>query len=89
MQGKRVVAVDDEEVTGQLLALIFSREGAEVHTALNFDQGMHLFHQHRPDLMLVDLMMPGIDGLQMCRHLRDISNVPIIIISAQIGRAHV
>lgn len=83
LQGKLIVVIDDEFAQRKLLDLIFSKVGATVQTAEGYAKGMDLLKSRDPDLILIDVMMPDIDGLTMCNQVRKISNVPIIIISAK------
>lgn len=83
LQGKFIVVIDDEFAQRKLLDLVFSKVGATVQTAEGYAKGMELLKNRDPDLMLIDVMMPEIDGLTLCHQVRKISNVPIIIISAK------
>ena len=82
------MVVDDEEDIANLLKLILEAEGYEVVTALNGDKALELAEIETPDLVLLDLMMPGKSGLETCKCLRDrrrTRNTPVIIFSA-LGR---
>jgi DNA-binding response OmpR family regulator len=83
LEGKRIVVIDDEFAHRKLLGLIFSKVGATVQTAEGYTSGMELLENSDPDLMLIDVMMPDVDGLTLCHQVRLESNVPIIIISAK------
>lgn len=83
LQGKIIVVVDDEFAHRKLLELIFSKVGANVRTAEGYMRGMELLETRTPDLMLIDIMMPEVDGITLTHRVRQISNVPIIIISAK------
>lgn len=81
-----IVAIEDEPDLLEVLNYNLSREGYRVQTALDGEQGMKLISRHRPDLVLLDLMLPGMDGLEICRRVKfdpDTSNIPIIIVSAK------
>ena len=60
-----------------------SREGFNVLTALNGTEGMQLIEREKPDLVLLDWMLPGMSGLEMCRRLRETSTIPIIMLTAK------
>jgi len=83
LYGITIIAVDDELETRNLLDLIFRRTGATVITAADYGEGMDLLQTENPDLMLVDLMMPQVDGISMCQRVREVSDVPIIIVTAR------
>ena len=82
MAGKRVLVVDDDEKTVELVKLYLNRDGYRVITAYNGNDALELARKHRPDLIVLDLMLPGIDGLEVCRILRAESEVPIIMLTA-------
>jgi DNA-binding response OmpR family regulator len=83
LQGKTIVVVDDEFAHRKLLELIFNKVGATVRTAEGHMKGMELLETRDPDLMLIDIMMPDVDGITLTHQVRQISDVPIIIISAK------
>jgi two-component system KDP operon response regulator KdpE len=82
MQGQKILLIDDEPEMLQLLELIFSRAGAKVYTALCAREALRQFHACQPDLVVLDVMLPGMDGWQVCAYLRQLSNVPIIMLTA-------
>lgn len=77
-----VLVVEDEEALQFTLAHNLKREGYAVITASRGDDGLKAAREHRPDLILLDVMLPGIDGIQVCRMLRRDSDVPIIMLTA-------
>jgi len=83
MVGKRVLVVDDDVKTVELVKLYLNRDGYRVLTAYDGAEALRLVKEGRPDLVVLDLMLPGIDGLQVCRTLRDESDVPIIMLTAR------
>jgi len=83
MAGKRVLVVDDDIKTVELVKLYLNRDGYRVLTAYDGVEALRLVREGRPDLVVLDLMLPGIDGLQVCRTLRDESDVPIIMLTAR------
>jgi DNA-binding response OmpR family regulator len=83
MAGKRVLVVDDDAKTVELVGLYLKRDGYRVFTAYDGVEALRLARESRPDLIVLDLMLPGIDGLQVCRTLRAESDVPIIMLTAR------
>lgn len=79
----RILVVDDEQAVLDLLVYNLSRAHYEVLTAANGRQALELASQAEPDLILLDLMLPEIDGLDVCRELRKVSQVPVIMITAR------
>jgi DNA-binding response OmpR family regulator len=82
MQEKRILVIDDDAQLLQLVALIFTRAGSQVYTALSGSEGLRQFYDHQPDLVILDLMMPKMDGWEVCRRIRELSPVPLIILTA-------
>lgn len=82
MSGKKILVVDDDEKTVELVKLYLNRDGYKVITAYNGNDALRLARENRPDLIVLDLMLPGIDGLEICRTLRGESDVPIIMLTA-------
>ena len=83
MAGKRVLVVDDDVKTVELVKLYLNRDGYKVLTAYDGVEALRLARESHPDLIVLDLMLPGIDGLQICRTLRGESDVPIIMLTAK------
>ena len=83
MAGKRVLVVDDDAKTVELVKLYLNRDGYKVLTAYNGVEALRLARESHPDLIVLDLMLPGIDGFEVCRTLRDESDVPIIMLTAR------
>jgi DNA-binding response OmpR family regulator len=81
LQEKRILIIEDDWDMGQLLSEFFLRRGADVFLAANGRHGLGEFSNHRPDLVLVDVIMPEMNGWQVCRHIRQISDVPIIFLT--------
>jgi two-component system KDP operon response regulator KdpE len=82
MHGRRILIIDDEADLTRLLRKSLSREGAQVFTAQDGETGLRAFYEHRPELVILDIMLPGMDGWQTLRRIRDFSDVPIVILSA-------
>lgn len=83
MTGKRVLVVDDDVKTVDLVKLYLNRDGYKVLTAYDGTEALRLFREGHPDLVVLDLMLPGIDGLKVCRTIRVESDVPIIMLTAK------
>jgi two-component system alkaline phosphatase synthesis response regulator PhoP len=83
MAGKRVLVVDDDTKTVELVKLYLKRDGYRVLTAYEGIEALRLAREGHPDLIVLDLMLPGIDGLEICRTLRDESDVPVIMLTAK------
>ena len=81
--GTKIILVDDEPEILTLVRDYLSREGFTVLTALNGNEGMELIEREKPDLVLLDWMLPGMSGLEMCKHLRETSTIPIIMLTAK------
>jgi DNA-binding response OmpR family regulator len=83
MAGKKVLVVDDDVKTVQLVGLYLERDGYHVLTAYDGVEALRLARESYPDLIVLDLMLPDIDGLEVCRTLRRESDVPIIMLTAR------
>lgn len=83
MAGKRILVVDDDAKTVELVKLYLNRDGYRVLTAYDGVEALRLARESHPDLIVLDLMLPGINGLQVCRTLRAESDVPIIMLTAR------
>ncbi len=81
----RVLVVEDEESFSDALSFMLRREGYEVGVASDGTTALEEFDRHGADLVLLDLMLPGISGTEVCRILRQRSTVPIIMVTAKDG----
>lgn len=79
----RILVVDDEQNICELLTLYLVKEGHTAETAADGEEALRKFQTFGPDLILLDIMLPKKDGWQVCREIRQSSNVPIIMISAK------
>jgi two-component system, OmpR family, alkaline phosphatase synthesis response regulator PhoP len=82
MSGKKVLVVDDDAKTVELVKLYLNRDGYRVLTASDGNEAVRLARENHPDLLVLDLMLPGMSGLDVCRILRTESDVPIIMLTA-------
>ncbi len=83
MAGKRVLIVDDDIKIVELVKLYLNRDGYSVITAYDGNQALKLAREAHPDLIVLDIMLPGINGLEICRILREESAIPIILLTAR------
>jgi DNA-binding response OmpR family regulator len=83
MARRTVLVVDDDVKTVELVQLYLSRDGHSVLTAYDGIEALRLARENRPDLIVLDLMLPDIDGLEVCRILRNESDVPVIMLTAR------
>jgi DNA-binding response OmpR family regulator len=82
IRGARVLVVDDESSIRQLLVDVFTFAGAEVFTAANGQLALQQLGTVQPDLIILDLVMPVLDGWETCRSIRRASPVPVLLLSA-------
>ena len=83
MSKLKILTVDDDPNILQLINLYLTREGFEVLQASNGTDALKIFKTTPPSLMLLDVMLPGMDGWQVCREVRKVSNIPIIMLTAK------
>lgn len=84
---KRIVCIEDEPETTNLVKLILARDGYEVLGANGGEEGLALVREEIPDLILLDLMMPDMDGWQVYQHLKEDENtreIPVIVVTAKV-----
>jgi two-component system KDP operon response regulator KdpE len=79
---KKILLVDDDPAFGRLVERVLSRQGYEVLSAISGEEGLRLLFDQRPDVVLLDVVMPNMDGWQTCSRIRDVSDVPIIMLTA-------
>ncbi len=82
----RVLIVEDETDLLETVAFALERDGLEAIRSTNGEEALRLVRQHKPDLVLLDLMLPGLDGLEVCRRLRsseDTARIPVIMMTAK------
>ncbi len=81
--GAKVLLVDDEAAIRDALGRKLKREGFSVTLAGNGLEGLRAFHSERPDLVILDIVMPAMDGLTVCQRIREVAETPIMMLSAQ------
>ena len=79
----RVLVVDDDAALAEMLGIVLRGEGFEPTFVADGDKAMEVFRDARPDLVLLDLMLPGSDGIDVCRQIRAESGVPIVMLTAK------
>ncbi len=80
---KKILIVDDEKPISDIIKFNMSREGYEVVTAFDGREALEQFEAEHPDIIILDLMLPELDGLEVARTIRKTSNIPIIVLSAK------
>lgn len=83
MSKARILIVDDEPQLGRVMRTGLTSHGFEVRVAADGEAGLDVLHDWRPDLVITDLAMPNMGGLEFCRRLRLISHVPLIVLSVK------
>ena len=79
----RVLVVDDDQALAEMLGIVLQKEGLEVSHVADGAQAVEAFREVRPDLVLLDVMLPGMDGIEICRRIRQESGVPIVMLTAR------
>jgi two-component system OmpR family response regulator len=79
----RILIVDDDVNICQLIMLYLEKEGYESRAVYNGKQALEVFREFTPNLVVLDIMLPGMDGWQVCREIRKFSSIPIIMLSAR------
>jgi two-component system response regulator MtrA len=79
----RVLVVDDDPALAEMLGIVLRSEGFEPSFVTEGDAALRAFHETKPDLVLLDLMLPGKDGIDVCREIRAESGVPIVMLTAK------
>jgi two-component system response regulator MtrA len=79
----KVLVVDDDAALAEMLTIVLRNEGFDSRISTTGDRALHDFHDYRPDLVLLDLMLPGKDGIDVCREIRAESGVPIVMLTAK------
>ena len=80
---KRILLVDDEPLIIKGLRFTLEQEGYEILTASDGEEALEVFHSEPVDLVLLDVMLPKLDGIQVCQRIRETSNVPILMLTAK------
>ena len=83
MEKTKILIVDDEKHIAELISLYLTKEGFETREVYDGRKAMDEFYSFKPELVLLDLMLPGVDGYQICTTIRKNSDVPIIMLTAR------
>ena len=83
MAGEHILAIDDEPRYLRVIAFNLEQEGFRVTSATSGEQGLALLEGIDPDLVILDVMLPGLDGFEVCRRIRELSSRPIIMLTAK------
>jgi two-component system, OmpR family, response regulator MprA len=81
--GARILVVDDDPMLAAALRRPLTYEGYEVDVATSGEEALARVHEHAPDLVVLDVLLPGMDGLATCRRLRSVTDVPILMLTAR------
>jgi len=84
----RILLVDDEVSIQRAIAPLLRSRGYEVEVAGTGESALRAVHSHAPDLVVLDLGLPDIDGIEVCRRIRDVSKMPVIVLSARGGESY-
>lgn len=79
----RILVVDDDTALAEMVGLVLEAEGFDVSFCATGSDALEAFRAADPDLVLLDLMLPGIDGIEVCRRIRAESDVPVIMLTAR------
>ncbi len=79
----KILVVDDDAALSEMLTIVLSNEGFETVVCSTGDAALGVFRESRPDVVLLDLMLPGMDGWEVCRRVRAESDVPIVMLTAR------
>ena len=80
---EKILVIDDDDSTLWLVSTLLKHSGFEVVEAASPEEGLRLAYQTHPDLVILDIMMPNMDGWEVCRRLRELSEVPIVFLTAK------
>src|SRR5204863_7412858 len=87
MTNHTILVVDDEEAIAEAVKARLVSEGFDVHTARDGPKAIELAREHHPDLVVLDLMLPGMDGLEVCKELQRDEWVPVLMLTAKTEEA--
>ncbi len=79
----RILVVDDDASLAEMLSIVLHQEGFDTRVAGRGDEALDVFHAYRPDLVLLDVMLPGQDGIEVCKQIRAESGIPIVMLTAK------
>ena len=79
----KILVVDDDPAISEMLTIVLEAEGFEPIAVTDGNEAVSAFHEHEPELILLDLMLPGMNGVDICRAIRSESAVPIVMLTAK------
>src|SRR5881392_4215431 len=79
----RILVVDDDEALAEMIGIVLRNDGFEPVFCADGSKALDIFRSSKPDLVLLDLMLPGVDGIEVCRQIRSESDVPIVMLTAK------
>ena len=80
---QKILIVDDDENIAELISLYLTKECFDTRMVYDGEAALKAFDSYQPNLILLDLMLPGVDGFEICRQVREKKNTPIIMVSAK------
>ncbi|MEG0367970.1 MAG: response regulator transcription factor, partial [Coprobacillus sp.] len=83
----KILLVEDNQELAQLIQAFLKKEGFSCYHVISGEDGKQWLMNHQPDVILLDIMLPGIDGFAFCQYVRQVSQVPLLIISARSGKS--
>jgi two-component system response regulator MtrA len=86
---QRILVIEDDQSIAEIVGILLRAEGFEVSYCADGNQAINAFQVVNPDLVLLDLMLPGKDGVEICREIRELSGVPIVMLTARSDTNHV
>jgi len=81
--GKKILVIDDEPSFARLVSQVLTHSGFEIFIANDGQEGLRLLYAHKPDLVLLDVVMPKMDGWQICSRIREVSDVPVVMLTGK------
>lgn len=85
----RILVVDDDEALSEMIGIVLQNDGFEAYFCYDGSGALEAFREANPDLVLLDLMLPGIDGIEVCKQIRAESDVPVVMLTAKSDTADV
>ena len=80
---QRILVIEDDQSIAEIVGILLRAEGFEVSYCADGNQALNAFQVVNPDLVLLDLMLPGRDGIEICRTIRETSGIPIVMLTAR------
>jgi two-component system, OmpR family, response regulator MtrA len=80
---RRILVVDDDIALAEMIGIVLRAEGFDATFCADGSEALGVFRESAPDLVLLDLMLPGVDGIEVCRQIREESDVPIVMLTAK------